>query len=418
MSITVCKCGATEANKLTMDQHLLNVSSGSAVTVDPDTTIGLNIRYVVIPFGSSDSQGNISDANISAQHQVIVSNFQTYQGDFKNVGQYKFEDLFGNPRILFFPQDYTQVITGSAYIERMNVPSSPPVGGYASFADVQTEYLSQGGTMTPGTMIVFITTLSNGGGGQLLGEAGGIPYNACTVHFGTVGSETVPGPFAIYDFGAGTTLIHELGHCLGLYHPFETGSAACVDANSCCAAAQIYHDSYNPQSALQYNPNNGGQVFLSNLDSGTNAWDNRGRDLLLSQSPGCVDDTPPSTTCGLKSTDAPTPVYSCADYEGQSLTDPATVYESFVIFMDYASDSSRIGFFSYTTELMRSVLLNNPQLFTVSVFPNGSIAPIPVPTPASSGGLSTGAIIGIVLGVTFGVLALVLILYYTAKAKK
>ena len=419
MSITVCRSGATEENKLKMDQHVASLKSGDAVSVDPETTIGVNIKYVVIPFGSSATEGNISDANIAAQHSVIVANFQTYQGNFQNVGNYQFEDLFGNPRILFFPQDATEVITGSGYLERMSVPRIPPAGGFDSYAQVEEEYLNQGGVMTPGTVIVFITTLSNGEGGQLLGEAGGIPYNACVVHFGTVGSQSVPGPFSIYDFGAGTTLIHELGHCLGLYHPFETGSASCSNATSCCAAAKIYHDNFNPQSPLQYNPNNGGQVFLSNLETGTNAWDNRGRDLLLSQSPGCVANTPPSTTCGLKSTDAPTPVYSCAAYEGKSLTDPNTLYESFFLFLDYGADSSRIGFFSYTTELMRSVLLNNPQLFTVSVFPNGSVSPLPIPTPnSSSGGLSTGAIIGIALGATFGVLALILIAYYAKKGKK
>lgn len=412
MSVTVCRSHATEESKMALDRVVANMNNGSAVAVDPDTILGVPIQYVVIPFGSTVALGNISDASIAAQHQVLLDNFSLYQGTFKNVTHYNFEDLFGNPRISFFPLDVTQI---SQHIQRLSVPTAPPAGGYSSFDDVQAEYTLQGGVQTAGTINVYITTLANGSGGQLLGEAGGIPSNALTVHFGTIGSSTVPGSFATSDFGAGTTLIHELGHCLGLYHPFETGTTSCTTASTCCAAAVPYHDAFNPQSALQYNPNYGGQVFLANLTTGSNAWDNRGRDLLLEQSPGCSAATPPSTTCGLKATGNPTPTYGCTAYQGQSLTDASTEYESFVLFMDYASDSSRIGFFSYTTELMRSVLMNHPNLFSVTVLPNASVSPV-TPT-TSSGGLSTGAIVGIAIGATVGVVVLALIIAYGRKGK-
>jgi len=212
-------------------------------------------------------------------------------------------------------------------------------------------------------------------------------------------------------FSYGKTLLHELGHCFGLWHPFS--GTACGDATTTFIATQ------NPQSPMQINANYGGQESVANITTGACsglAMDNRARDFLRISNADC---NPASDACcGLKLGDSATaPAYSCASTS--DLQNSATPFETLMMFMDYAQDNDRIGFPSATVTNMRSVLLNYPELFTVNAstittVPTAIAAtPVPTPTitltPTPTSGLTTTVIAAIVIGSVLAVLLLVVV---------
>jgi hypothetical protein len=65
-------------------------------------------------------------------------------------------------------------------------------------------------------MNVYIAEIAPGKDGQLLGMAGGIPSGSMVVDY-----RTLPGVEGVFDkYDLGKTLVHEMGHALGLPHPF------------------------------------------------------------------------------------------------------------------------------------------------------------------------------------------------------
>lgn len=392
MANWIAPCGThsnSESNKK-LEKYIHDMSTASrtkSTLAAPPPILTLRLVYVVIPFGHTWETGDVPDACIQAQHQLLNTHYLSFQRNdlmVPGLPHYQYSHLFDDPRIQFSPTDVSKIVTGSPNIERMQIPKTLPHNGYETFAAVEEEYRAQGGVQKPGHLYVFITSLYTSPSNMLLGESRSIVSNACAVHFGTVGSVEKAGAFSVLGnpmFSAGKTLIHEIGHCLGLYHPFESGGS-----NS-CAGAVYYNATFNPQSPLQYQPNLGNQCFLSEMASG-NAFDNRGRDLLRQLSPSCASSTPGSD-CGLKLQDVArsetTPPYSCAGFLNLDLTSETTPHETFFLFMDYADDQNRIGFFSFHTRLMRAVILNNPDLFdlTDSVTMSIHVTPIPV-TPVSA----------------------------------
>jgi len=320
----------------------------------------------------------------------------------------------------------------------LKTPTNPPSNGYSNPTECQAEFLAQGGQTVPGTIYVYITSLEEDNGGMLLGEADNIIANFLMISYGTIGSPMTPGVFSsqgenLAAFAFGKTLIHELGHCLGLYHPFS--GYPCDDPNT------AFIHSQNPQSPPQINANYGGFEFLVNLRTGAfdfNGFDNRGRDYLRIQS-GCVpNNTTPSTDCysnsytssnGLHPGDnAGTPMYSCPDPEGRSLNDPTVPWETFMMIMDYGQDNDRLGFPSFTVNTMRSVLTSHPEYFTVDQVVNGlgfsAVTTTNVPfttltptlSPIENTGLSTGAIAGIIIGSVVGFVIIVILIWLMARS--
>lgn len=357
----------------------------------------LQIKYIVIPL---TSEGNISNAQIEAQHQVINANFQAIQnaGDIPQTAHYPYRSIMADPFIAFEPVDNVNV---TARIERLNTPTSPPSGGYSAISQLETEFKAQGGTIEDGVIYVYISTLAVTGGGRLLGFAEGIISNACAVDYMTVGSAASPGPSSSY--GQGKTLVHELGHCFGLYHPF-----ASLDGSFGCDSPETaFVHSQNPQSPLQIRPNIAADVSL--VPTTDNAQDNRGRDELrfCTGSPDCSADT----TNGLYPGDTTAvAAYSCASRA--ELTQADLPYETFMIFMDYGDDENMLGFPSFTVNTMRSVILNHPSLFTVAQTPDISV----IPEPTSDEGFPVWAIV--LISVVGGLLVLGLVGWGIWKAEK
>jgi hypothetical protein len=399
--ITKCSHQVTDQTRQKFRDHLNRIQSkGVNANVDAGVYLVTRIKYVVIPLSAA---GNISDAQIQAQHNVINLHFAAYQNSSLLTASsvhYPYRNSMGDPKILFNPVDSSQLTEAAGLIVRMNIPSTLPSGdGYTDVTQVEAEYKAQGGTVEAGFIYVYITTLGSTGDQTILGVAKDIIANACTIHYGTVGSEALPGPLTSY--GEGKTLVHELGHCFGLFHPFSD--------STCGSDLTAFIHSQTPQSPPQINPNI--YTDLALLPTTDNGLDNRGRDYqrFCTGSTNCTADT----TTGLKPGDTiAVPAYSCATTT--ELATNTVAYEAFFSFMDYGSDVNMIGFLSYNTATMRTVLTNYPDLFDVSEQVSPSTTPSFSPTPAtsSSSSLPGWAIALIVIG---GVLLVIIIFVVAFK---
>lgn len=394
-----CTCEVTPENKARFQRFMDTVQSrGDQALVNQDTILVTRIRYVVIPLTTA---GNISEAQIQAQHNVININFQNFTStQVPQTTRYPYESIMSSPRIAFEPLNSSEVTEANGTILRMNTPSSPPTA-YDNVTDLENEFVSQGGTVEAGYIYVYISTLTHEESGLLLGVAKDIISNACAIHYGTVGSSSTPGTIANY--GAGKTLVHELGHCFGLYHPFSL--------STCESSLTAFIHSQNPQSPLQINPNE-----LTDLSAVTasndNGLDNRGRDELrfCTGSETCEADTTNGLLPGDTTVNA---AYSCATRA--ELADSTTPFETFMIFMDYGDDDTMQGFPSFTVNTMRTVIVNNTDLFDAAEIPNTSVSPV-FPDTTTGSGFPTWAIV--VIAVVGGLLVIGLIAYFAVKAKK
>ncbi len=364
-------------------------------------TLTLKIKYVVVPLSTA---GVISVAQIQANHAVINDNFKAFINGTKApaTDHYPYGSLMSDPNIQFAPTNSTELTEANGHVVYLSQPSG--VSSYTSVTDLEQEYVRQGNTIEPGTIHVFISTLQTSGGLTLLGVAKSIVSNACAVHYATVGSPSSPGTLSNYDLG--NTLVHELGHCFGLYHPFSNDG-------DCNSTLTTFINEQNPQSPKQIAPNT--YFELDKIASTGNGMDNRGRDSLrfCTGDSSCTIDFPTSSE-GLKPGDTVnTAQYSCTT--ASDLQNGTLPWETGFIFMDYGRDQDMLGFPSDTVSTMRTVIGNNGSLFTQvdggdSGGGGGSNGSSSFPTWAIIVTAVGGGLLLIGLGVYFGV-------YYKKKAK-
>ena len=330
------------------------------------TLLYMTVQYIVVPQTGSDG---VSESQIQALHGQLrtIFNSDPDTSSITTSSRYPYSSKLVNPKITILPATVSE---SAGTIDRLSSRT------YDAFSSVSSElkgfYTDAGHSFKSGTVYIFIADTATVGEGQILGVAEDIPSANLLIHPGTVGSVASPG--SLGEYGQGMTAAHELGHCLGLFHPFPVNST-CSDA--------ISNHSENPDTPIQRLPNFGPDLNISGLPD--SASDNRDEDRTNGNTEK-----------------------SCIHVD---TSDQKDWNEGYMNVMDYANDVQRIGFFETNIDTMRSTLQNNEDLFgqvTITTNP---------PTSSSSSGssLSTGALVGIIIGAVVGFILIVVGIVYFVK---
>jgi hypothetical protein len=154
---------------------------------------------------------NVSLGRFQSQHQILNACFNRVNLSASKVpqsGPYNFWNVRGDAGIAFAPLDYTQL--NEDHIQRILIPCSTVFNGLNEAVKFLTD---AGHALVPGHINVIAAPLSG-----FLGEAA-LFDRVCVIDAETVGGELLNSPISTYNLGI--TAVHEVGHVLGLPHPFD-----------------------------------------------------------------------------------------------------------------------------------------------------------------------------------------------------
>lgn len=223
---------------------------------DTGDTIYINVRWVMM-WTNNNNQVDIS--KIRSAHKALNEVFSaqnTSELDMLPTASITpWNTLIGNPNIVFLPQDSSKV--------------------YAEYLQISNEFSSTNpledavskGKRVDGVLNLYIGPSSGG----ILGQAE-LNSNVCYNLYSSIGSRDDPGVLSNYGFGK--TVFHEIGHALGLQHPFT---------DTTCDNIKQADDI--PE---QLNPN--GSAYLTSDGNGgyRQIGDNRYNDRLNDTNDSCI----------------------------------------------------------------------------------------------------------------------------------
>lgn len=323
------------------------------------TTLYVDIVYRVL-FRNANER--IPIERIRAQHEILNGMFNAVNADLAYVpetGPYGFRGVQGNCELVFIPINHSDIVEGSSQVEYIQVDEGETFGGASPLLTVLS-YMSDRAdldTIVDGKMNVFIAPISN----SILGQAE-VQSNYCVILNNAIGGPSSMGPLTSYRLGK--TLVHEIGHALGLPHIFNK-------LEGC--AAQPFAD-----IPSQKNP-----VYDGVLTSSGEAYlCNRYRDCKVLKDGNTLYEVSDLTL-----------PYSCfpCDEKGAGCTEcDVGPYEQFMNVMGYSPDSSLVMFSKKQVEYMRVYLQSSDnETLTLLDRPSGAdtfvIGEVEVPVEASSG---------------------------------
>lgn len=334
---------------------------------DSGQTLYVDTRWVVL-YGSEEEKVPVARVQDCLRTLNLVYSGQN-DSDLSKVpvnAPTPWAAVLGNPRMQFLPLDASTLKVEYRAVNAALDSNSPVL-----------DAATQGGRV-PGVLNIYI---GSSGKGSILGQAE-IGSNIVYAMYATIGGYQVPGTLPSYD--QGKTVVHEVGHALGLVHTFS---------DSVCDHASPYTDV--PE---QIRPN-----FDTALSESTpGVWVQTGDNRYKDRQNGTA--------------------LSCLHIQAQPNTAPN---EMGVNFMDYGDDRVSLMFSANQVNMMRDYLQSaeNTTLTlkaatdtSMSAGGTGAAATAVVTSPVSLGaatstddGLSTTAI---VLIAVFGGLAVLLLIWF------
>jgi len=342
-------------------------------------TLYVAVRYVFIKQNANDSLPlHLVQANHEQLNQSYMKLNSGELSTLPNSAKQPWASLADNPNIQFLPLN-SSLVTCETISTNQTLNPSNPLDQCIAIAGQHPDVIN-----------IYMAKLS---GGSTLGIAE-LSSNIVFADSRSVGSIATPG--ALSNYNQGKVLIHEMGHALGLYHPFS---------DSQCDNQKRY-----PDIPEQVSPN-----FVATIEQVNGEWvqkhDNRERELAGDNG-----------------------VTSCIRHPGQN---DASLSEQAVNYMDYAIDPVARMFTASQVNVMRDYLTSNsnylresswvPSATTSTMGTNSgseissiSTPSTPTTTTAASSSddtvkLGIGAIIGIVVG---GLVLIGLLMFFFFRRSK
>lgn len=303
-------------------------------------------------------QENISIEKIRDNHLQLNLCFQAKNEDIDKVpnsGDYNFLNMVGNPRIGFLPEDENSITDMLPYISRTQTTKE----SLSSIEEIISLRLPIAGYLN-----VYIANLTN----NILGVAS-LGSNICAVNYNTVGGPQENA--SLSNFQLGRTLVHEVGHCFTLLHPWDSDCIITIN------------------------------------------------DLPKTKNPNYNATLEPEAKLGNHWTDVEqiTVDKSCTGNQNP----PIGYYELFMTYMEYVTDKNMVMFTEGQSKSMH-VWLDTSGRELFSVFTEGIVFTEPpfnfTPTPSnSSSSLSNSTIVLIVLSVLIFIVLLSLMIYFVVRKR-
>lgn len=389
-----------------------SLTDAQRAVVESTDLIHIDVVYWILHRNESE---NLPLAVLQSQHQMLNSCYNATNLNLAKVpdtGHYNFKSVVGNAGIVFLPSNH-ETLTEEQHVKRFAVNKT--FDGYDSMVAEVTGELKQ--EFATNKLHIVCAPLS----GSILGEA--IVFGNITVcEVTAVGGHIVAGSASGYTLGI--TVVHEVGHCLGLPHVFR-GEGNCSDTN-------IFAPSLpNPFTdiPLQIHPN---EEFMLTNQGGiwTGSMCNRDRDCHVYRGDTAGYEYAPNTerlqpySCmGCDSAIEPTcPNPGCCPDK----CDGAATYEMGCNFLDYGVDDVLVMFSATQCQWMREVLIDGSIGITLTDSDGGTITSVPssiaaniplagtdIATPAEEKTMFTPLMIALLsVGIAVMILAVALGLYF------